>query len=106
MRDEIIAKIREKKLIAIVRGIESSKCVKVAEALYEGGFQFVEVTFNLSKPETFSQTAEAIKAIDEQLAGKVIDVYKRQEPRSSSNCGHTSALNLSCMAVNSSSVGT
>ena len=72
MRDEIIAKIREKKLIAIVRGIESSKCVKVAEALYEGGFQFVEVTFNLSKPETFSQTAEAIKAIDEQLAGKVI----------------------------------
>ena len=72
MRDEIIAKIKEKKLIAIVRGIESKKCVKVAEALYEGGFQFVEVTFNLSKPETFSQTAEAIQAIDEQLAGKVI----------------------------------
>ena len=33
---ELIEKIKEEKLIAIVRGIEADKCLKVADALYEG----------------------------------------------------------------------
>ena len=37
MREEVIAKIQEEKIIAIVRGVGAEACRKVADALYEGG---------------------------------------------------------------------
>lgn len=62
MRDVIIRKIQEEKLIAIVRGIAPESCVRVADALYEGGFRLMEVTFNLKDPASWQQTADAIAA--------------------------------------------
>ena len=80
MREEIIKSIEENKIIAIIRGVEPEKAIKVAKALYDGGIKMVEVTFNQSAPEKFNQTTDAIKAIKENFpdilvgAGTVLTV--------------------------------
>ena len=71
MREDIIRKIDQEKLIAIVRGIAPESCVKVADALYEGGFRLMEVTFNLKDPASWKQTAAAIAACGEKYAGRM-----------------------------------
>ena len=40
MRERIIQEILDKKIISIVRGVEPDKMVRIAEALYEGGFRY------------------------------------------------------------------
>ena len=37
--EEIKEQIDKEKVIAIVRGVSTEKCMKVAEALYEGGIR-------------------------------------------------------------------
>lgn len=69
--EEIIAAIEKYKIIAIVRGVESSKCMKVAEALYAGGIKLMEITYNQSAPETWETTAKAIGDIAETFKGKM-----------------------------------
>ena len=71
MRDRTIKTIFEEKLIAIVRGIEADKCVKVTDALYEGGFKLVEITFDQKKPESWQTTAGAIRAVAEKYEGRM-----------------------------------
>ena len=46
MRDEIIKQLEKQKVIAIIRGVKPEKSLKVAKALYEGGTQMIEVTFD------------------------------------------------------------
>ena len=70
MLEDTIRFIEENRLIAIVRGIAPKKCLKVADALYEGGFRLVEVTFNQKEPDSFRTTADAIAAIAEKYNGR------------------------------------
>ena len=80
MREQVIKTIEENKIIAIIRGVEPEKAIKVAKALYDGGIKMVEVTFNQSAPEKFNHTTDAIKAIKENFpdilvgAGTVLTV--------------------------------
>lgn len=71
MQDEIIAKIKENKVIAIVRGIEVEKCLKVAGALYDGGVTFIEITFDQTSTNGFKETVEGIAAVAKNYAGKM-----------------------------------
>ncbi len=71
MKDHIIKTIYEEKLIAIVRGIEADKCLKVADALFEGGFRLLEITFDQKKPESWQATAGAIRAVAEKYEGRM-----------------------------------
>lgn len=71
MRELIIEKIKEEKLIAIVRGIRPQLCLKVAQALYDGGVRLVEITYNQKDPVSWLQTAEAIQAVAEQFEGRM-----------------------------------
>ena len=71
MRETIIRKVYENKIIAIVRGMDKEKTVKIAKALYEGGIRFVEVTFNQKNPEKFHETADCIRAIREEMGDKM-----------------------------------
>jgi len=71
-REEIIRNVYDNKLIAIVRGMEPEYCVKLAEALCEGGINMVEITFNQKSTDHYAATTIAIRAISEQLAGKVM----------------------------------
>lgn len=72
MRDLVIQKTIEGRIIAIVRGMEESLILPLAEALLAGGIGMVEVTFNQTKPETFESTARAIKALKDNFDGKII----------------------------------
>ena len=71
MRENVIETIKKEKLIAIVRGIAPEKCLKVAGALYAGGFRLVEITFDQKNPDSWATTAAAIKAVG---AGTVTSV--------------------------------
>ena len=72
MLEDTIRFIEENRLIAIVRGIAPKKCLKVADALYEGGFRLVEVTFNQKEPDSFRTTADAIAAIGEKYKDRMM----------------------------------
>lgn len=69
MKNEVIKSVLERKVIAIIRGFASETCLRLAEAYAEGGISLVEVTFNQKAPETWKDTAAAIKAIGERFAG-------------------------------------
>lgn len=71
MRETIIQDIYRNKIIAIVRGMDKEKTVKIARALYEGGVRFIEVTFNQKYPERFHETTDCIRAIREEMGEKM-----------------------------------
>ena len=71
MTEAIISAVKQKKLIAIVRGVESEKCLKVAQALYEGGIRLMEITYDQKNPKSWQQTAESIGAIAQAFSGKM-----------------------------------
>ena len=60
MRQTIIQKVLDKKVIAIVRGIYGEDCVNLAEALCKGGIEMLEVTFDQSNPAAFYRTSDTI----------------------------------------------
>ena len=71
MEEKIIQAVKENKLIAIVRGVESEKCVKIAQALYDGGFRMMEITYDQKHPESWESTAITIGAVAKAFAGKM-----------------------------------
>ena len=58
-------------IIAIIRGVEPDVCLRLAEAYYKGGINMVEVTFNQKAPQTWKDTARAIRAIKDRFSGDV-----------------------------------
>ncbi len=72
MRENTVEQILKEKVIAIVRGVGPEQCLRVADALYQGGIRLVEVTFNQSNPDSFSETTDAISAISKAYAGKML----------------------------------
>ena len=71
-QQEITQKVLEEKVIAIVRGIETEKCLKVAEALYAGGIRLMEVPFNAKDPAGDQATADCIAALAKKYEGKML----------------------------------
>jgi len=72
VREIVLSRIGKSKLIAIVRGIaDKEQCIRVAQAICDGGIDLIEVTFNQSAPERFSDTTNAIAAINEHLGDKM-----------------------------------
>jgi len=63
MRDKIIQNVFDRKIIAIIRGMDPEICEKLAEAFYAGGINMVEITFNQANPKEWYKTVEAIQAI-------------------------------------------
>ena len=72
MRQTIIQKVLDKKVIAIVRGVYGEDCLKLAEALYKGGIEMMEVTFDQSNPTAFNRTSDTIAMLVEKLGDKMI----------------------------------
>ena len=72
MREQLIQKVLDKKIVAIVRGVYGEDCVNLAQALYEGGIELLEVTFDQSKPEELSRTSDSIKMLVERLGDKMV----------------------------------
>ena len=72
MREQLIQRVLDKKIVAIVRGVYGEDCVNLAKALYEGGIELLEVTFDQSKPEELTRTSDSIKLLVERLGDKMI----------------------------------
>lgn len=64
--------VKQYKLIAIVRGLKPEYMLGLADALYAGGINMMEVTFAQAKPETWKDTAEAIRSVSEHMDGKML----------------------------------
>ena len=64
--------VQRSKIIAIVRGLPKEYMTRLAEALYAGGIDLMEVTFHQQKPETWKDTAAAIAAVDSCMEGKML----------------------------------
>mgnify|MGYP003290951858 CR=1 FL=1 len=71
MEEKIIQAVKEHKLIAIVRGVESEKCLKIAQALYAGGFRLMEITYDQKHPERWEETAATIGTVAEAFQGRM-----------------------------------
>ena len=71
MKEKVIESVRDRKVIAIIRGFAPDICLRLAEAYAKGGIGLVEVTFNQKTPETWKDTAAAIRAIGERFAGTI-----------------------------------
>ena len=71
MNTQLKELILNEKLIAICRGVEASKCMSVAEALYNGGFRLMEITFDLKHPDSWQVTADSIAAVSREYRGRM-----------------------------------
>lgn len=72
MRELVMQWAHKEKIIAIVRGVESEKCLKVAQALYDGGIRLMEVTYDQRNPDSWKTTAHAIEEIGKVFEGKML----------------------------------
>ncbi len=72
MREAIIEKVLNKKIVAIVRGVYEEDCLNLAKALYKGGIELLEVTFDQSKPEMLSRTSKTIAMLVNEFKGKMM----------------------------------
>lgn len=72
MREQIIERVLDKKIVVIVRGVYGEDCLKLAKALYDGGIEIMEVTFDQSSAENRKKTVDTIKLINESMQGKII----------------------------------
>ena len=59
MIKDVIKEIEEKKIIAIIRGVEKDKMLPLVGALRDGGITLAEVTFAANRPD--EETAETIR---------------------------------------------
>ena len=72
MRDTVIQWACKEKIIAIVRGIEAEKCLKVAQALYDGGIRMMEITYDQRNPDSWETTAASIGEIAKAFEGRML----------------------------------
>lgn len=71
MSQTVLERIIEGKIVAIVRGIPSTKILGLATALEKGGVNCIEVTFDQTSEEKAQDTLAAIRAIKDGLGDKV-----------------------------------
>lgn len=70
----VISKIREHKIVVILRGVQPADVMKIADALYEGGIRLLEITLN--SPDALSSIRELTNRMGDRLwigAGTVLD---------------------------------
>ena len=72
MKNNVIEKISENKLIVIVRGVEREKLIPLAEALYEGGVRLLEITYSANKSVADVDTAANIKLLADHFEGRML----------------------------------
>ena len=60
--------VKERKIVAIVRGLKPEYIVRLGHAFEEGGIGLMEVTYNQKAPDTWKNTAAAIEAVERSSA--------------------------------------
>ena len=70
-RQPVIDGIVQEKLIVIVRGVEGHKLIPLAEAMYEGGIRFIEITYSMNGAVSDEKTAENIRTLVSHFRGRM-----------------------------------
>ncbi len=71
MREKVIQTIEQEKIIVIVRGVERSKLIPLAEAMYSGGIRLLEITFDADGRVSDDETAEGVGALVEHFKNRM-----------------------------------
>lgn len=64
--------IKERKIVAIVRGLSPEYLVRLGHAFEEGGIGLMEVTYNQTAPETWKDTANGIEAVEKEFGDRLL----------------------------------
>lgn len=64
--------VKQRKIVAIVRGLPKEYMVRLGHAFEEGGIGLMEVTYNQLAPETWKDTANAIEAIEKEFGDRLL----------------------------------
>lgn len=63
--ENLVQKILDSRVIAIVRGHSGEEIMQIADALLAGGVCCMEITYNAAKPETDEATADIVKKLND-----------------------------------------
>ena len=64
--------VEQRKIVAIVRGLKPDNMVRLAHAFEEGGIGLMEITYNQKAPETWTDTAKAIEAVNKEFGDRML----------------------------------
>lgn len=64
--------LKRGRIVAIVRGLPEKHILPLSEAIFAGGIDMIEVTFNQSLPETWRETQRAIYNIASRFSGPIM----------------------------------
>ena len=64
--------VKERKIVAIVRGLAPEHLLRLGHALEEGGIGLMEVTYDQRAPETWADTARAIEALEREFGARLL----------------------------------
>ena len=64
--------VEQRKIVAIVRGLEPDYLLRLGHALEEGGIGLTEVTYDQRAPESWAATAKAIQAVEEEFGERLL----------------------------------
>ena len=71
MREAVIQKILDEKVIAIVRGFYEEECLNLAKALHAGGLNLMEVTFDQRDHKERLRTVGTLQLLNQALGDKM-----------------------------------
>lgn len=69
--ENLVQKILDSKVIAIVRGHSGGEIMQIAEALLAGGVQCMEITYNAANPESDNATANIVKQLNDSYGNSM-----------------------------------
>lgn len=72
VREDIIKRVLDKGIIAIVRGVYAEECLRLAQALSDGGIELMEVTFDQSKPDSLARTSDTVRMIISEMGHRMV----------------------------------
>ena len=64
--------VKERKIVAIVRGLSPEYLIRLGDAFEEGGIGLMEVTYNQSAPETWKDTARGSEAVEKEFGDRLL----------------------------------
>ena len=71
MREKVLEWIEKYKVVAILRGADPEQCRKMAQAIYDGGFKLLEITYDMKNPASWQATADTIGALAKEYEGRM-----------------------------------
>ena len=64
--------VQERRIVAIVRGLDPTYLIRLGHALEEGGIGLMEVTYDQRDPASWQETAKGIEAMAREFGDRVL----------------------------------